>query len=117
MFEIQKKKIEKIMDDNHISTDKFEGNEEINATSINEKITENIEKPVENENIDPISMVYWVSDPSSYVSYHTRRSTTSLFVSLYSMECSVGKHKSTNWYKWKDKRTCVFVPITVKYLC
>jgi len=46
------------MDDNHISTDKFEGNEEINATSINEKITENIEKPVENENIDPISMVY-----------------------------------------------------------
>ena len=49
------------MDDNHISTDKFEGNEETNATSINEMITENVEKSVENEeieNIDPINMVY-----------------------------------------------------------
>ena len=59
MFEIKKKKIEKIMDDYHISTDKFEGNEETNATSINEMITENVEKSVENEeieNIDPINM-------------------------------------------------------------
>jgi hypothetical protein len=71
MFEIQKKKkkkFEKIMDDNHMSTDKFEGNEETNATNINVKITENVEKPVENvkneviENIDPINMVNLVSD-------------------------------------------------------
>ena len=56
------------MDDNHMSTDKFEGNEETNATNINVKITENVEKPVENvkneviENIDPINMVNLVSD-------------------------------------------------------